>query len=826
MRIGASGAPVLNPWVDLGALFGEPAIIRGSLFQDRFCAAGGDLIVVTGNEQEGSCPNDCVGNVYRINSASAAAKVSTSIATHLEGVVTLPNNPAMHGPAAGKILAGAEEFMLSGHFPSSSADYDPAGGAIYVIDPNGLDTWFTISSGHASAPVCSLDGSGQATPNHCNFHTDTAFHPEDLDLIRRNSRFFGVAFSEGHVLTTVDPVTGAPAFNQFDDMCGQVLITQEFTFPGTLGLSTLSWTGTGFVVTPVTANRNVTQWEHVTFTSGDDCATTITIVKTPDNATFNVGDQLTFTLVVTNTGHDTAIDVKLDDPLPTTGGLTWSVFSTSAGTCNPIPASQVLHCDLGNLAPGASVTVVVKSSNAGGAPAASCTGQKLDNIGTASAFNAPAVTDHGDYTCNRTTLGVVKTPDNGTFTQGGQVTYNIVVSNTGFSPAINAKLSDQLPTNGGLTWTGVTTSQGACAIDATYKLTCSFGTIPVGGSVTVTVKSPLTTPGAACQSQPNPVALATADNAADAQDPGSQSCTPGSYTVTKTPKGATYHIGDNINFTIVVTSTGPGTANNVVLNDPLPTLGNLNTWTITTNPGGCTISSNTLNCSFGNLANGQTRTVVVATNAAGGADATACTGATLNNTATLTGDGLPTKTDTGDYTCTPTTGKSIQIGKSSMEGAIKIDAGDWVNGGYSFKTNFTGPITIQAAVSITGACIGGTLASDTITVDLGTKSYSAVSGSDWKPTGDANSVLSWQGAIMAPATLCGGSGGQLDASKGATFAATVTGVPAGKAITFRFKYRDPAAKGKPNTNCLDTSDPNRAKADVCGASWSSTKTDP
>jgi hypothetical protein len=87
-------------------------------------------------------------------------------------------------------------------------------------------------------------------------------------------------------------------------------------------------------------------------------------------------------------------------------------------------------------------------------------------------------------------------------------------------------------------------------------------------------------------------------------------------------------------------------------------------------------------------------------------------------------------------------------------------------------------------------------------------------------------VLSWQGSIVAPATLCGGSGGQLDASKGATFAATVSGVPAGKAITFAFHYRDPAAKGKPNTNCLDTSDPNRAKADVCGASWSSTKTDP
>jgi len=173
---------------------------------------------------------------------------------------------------------------------------------------------------------------------------------------------------------------------------------------------------------------------------------------------------------------------------------------------------------------------------------------------------------------------------------------------------------------------------------------------------------------------------------------------------------------------------------------------------------------------------------------------------------------------------TTTTGKSITIGPSSMEGAIKISAGDWVNGGYSFKTNFTGSITITANVTITGACIGGTLASDTVTVPLGTIGYSAVNGADWLPTGDANSVLSWQGAVKAQANLCGG--GKLDASKGAVFNATVTGVPAGKAITFRFKYRDPAAKGKPNTDCLDTSDPNRAKADVCGASWSATKTDP
>jgi hypothetical protein len=96
---------------------------------------------------------------------------------------------------------------------------------------------------------------------------------------------------------------------------------------------------------------------------------------------------------------------------------------------------------------------------------------------------------------------------------------------------------------------------------------------------------------------------------------------------------------------------------------------------------------------------------------------------------------------------------------------------------------------------------------------------------DWLPTGDQNSMLSWQGSVIATG-VCGGIG-KLDASKGASFSVSVNqGPPTGSLVNFRFKYRDPAAKGKPNTNCLDADDPNRNKADVCGVSWSATVRDP
>src|SRR6266404_583307 len=451
VRIGPLGTPVQNPWVTLP---GEAAIVRGSLFQDRFGVAGCNLIAVTGNEQSGAPANDNIGNVWRITSAGVASLVAT-VGTHLEGVTTLPNDPLMFGPAAGRILAGAEQYTTCASPPAPGCgppNYSATGGLIVAVNPNALNDFFTIGGPGTTGFA-----------GHVHYLTNNSFHPEDIDVIRANAQFFGIAFRDGIVYS-------APA-SDFANRCGQILITQEFPFAGTSGLSALRWNATtsSFITDALTSNVTVQQWEHVTFTSGNDCATTINIVKTPDNATFNIGDQLTWTIVVSNTGAVTAGNVKLDDPLPTTGGLTWSVFSVSAGTCNPIPSSQVLHCDLGNILPSASVTVVVKSSNVGGAPAASCTGQKINNIATASASNAPSVTDHGDYTCTPPPhLKVVKTPDAGTFTQGGAVSFTIVVSNDGVAGSIatNVHLSDQLPTNGTLNWSGatVTTSQGSCSV--------------------------------------------------------------------------------------------------------------------------------------------------------------------------------------------------------------------------------------------------------------------------------------------------------------------------------------------------------------------------
>ena len=132
-RIAPDGSSVADPWVTLS---NEGGLMRGSLFQDRYCVFGGDLIVVT-----------TVGNVWRVTSAGSATRIA-QLNTHLEGLTTVPND-SKYGPWAGKILAGAEDQ-----------------GCLYDIDAGGTATCWTLG-----------------------------INPEDVDIILPDENFYGVDFS-------------------------------------------------------------------------------------------------------------------------------------------------------------------------------------------------------------------------------------------------------------------------------------------------------------------------------------------------------------------------------------------------------------------------------------------------------------------------------------------------------------------------------------------------------------------------------------------------------------------------------------------------------
>ena len=63
----------------------------------------------------------------------------------------------------------------------------------------------------------------------------------------------------------------------------------------------------------------------------------IHIVKTADATQVNAGDQIGFTLTVSNAGAGDAYGVTVSDPLPTNAGLAWTIDSQGSGWGSTTP---------------------------------------------------------------------------------------------------------------------------------------------------------------------------------------------------------------------------------------------------------------------------------------------------------------------------------------------------------------------------------------------------------------------------------------------------------------------------------------------------------
>jgi hypothetical protein len=189
IRISANGSTIQNPWV---TLLNETGYVR-SQFIDNTGVFGGALIVVTST-----------GGVWKVTSAGVATKL-TDLGTDLEGVITVPNTQ-QYGPWAGKILTGGKNS-----------------GYCYTVSTTGA--------------TVSYSGNGITF--------------EDFDLVPANQNFYGIAYSDGQILT-------APA-SDFTSVVGDILVTDEYG-----ALRTVRWNGSSFVFTAL-ANSTPAQWEHVTF---------------------------------------------------------------------------------------------------------------------------------------------------------------------------------------------------------------------------------------------------------------------------------------------------------------------------------------------------------------------------------------------------------------------------------------------------------------------------------------------------------------------------------------------------------------------------------
>lgn len=302
----------------------------------------------------------------------------------------------------------------------------------------------------------------------------------------------------------------------------------------------------------------------------------LSITKTDGATTATPGSAITYTIVASNAGPSDALGATVSDPVPAAiTGATWTCAGAAGGSCPPNGTGDINATV--NLPVGATVTFTLTGTVAAGA-----TGT-LTNTATVAA--PPGVTDPNPIDNDATDvdtiapvadLAVVKTGP-ATVTAGGAITYSMVVTNNGPSPADGALFSDPVPAG----ITGVTAACGSANGGAACGLvnvvgnavTSTITTLPSGGSVTFTING--TAPFGA-QTLTNTATVSTPPGVSD-PNPSNNSSSAGTtigaaadIQVTKTVDDAAPNVGDQVTFTIAATNLGPDDATGVALTDSLP----------------------------------------------------------------------------------------------------------------------------------------------------------------------------------------------------------------------------------------------------------------
>ena len=329
----------------------------------------------------------------------------------------------------------------------------------------------------------------------------------------------------------------------------------------------------------------------------------LTIAKTPDGGAATAGSGATFNVLVRNTGSVTARNLVIEDTLP--AGVTYTAgaatASPTAGFAERSATRTTVVWTVASLAAGADVTITVPVSVAADVPA----GTTLTNNASVRSDETPdPVDDDGTLDVStRADLAIVKDGPV-RYTAGEQYTWTLAVRNNGPSDAQNAVVSDVLPA--GVTFVS---ADAPCAF-AAGEVRCALGTVAAGFERTyaLTVRvdpatddAPLRNTATISSDTPDPVPGNDSDSHDASPDPVAD------VTVEKTATPSAIARGATTTFTMTVRNVGPSVARDVRLSDRLPNgLG-----FVSVDSADCNQASGTIDCAFGDLGVGESKTVDV-----------------------------------------------------------------------------------------------------------------------------------------------------------------------------------------------------------------------
>ncbi|MDO8367671.1 MAG: Ig-like domain-containing protein, partial [Saprospiraceae bacterium] len=330
--------------------------------------------------------------------------------------------------------------------------------------------------------------------------------------------------------------------------------------------------------------------------------------KTVSNLTPNVGEVVTFTITVSNSGPEDATGVAVEDLVPngygsianiSNGGIltgstiTWSGLSITNGD------NIALTFDATVLAPGMGVSYLNYAQ-------VTASDQDDPNSTPDNDSNNEDDDDTQDITPQEADLSLDKTVSNATPNVGDVVTFTITVSNAGPDAATGVAVEVLVPNGYG----SITNISNSGTLSGS-TITWSGLSITASGSIQLTFDATVLAPGIGVsylnytqvtdsdQFDPN----STPDNDSNNEDDDdTQDITPqvADLSLDKTVSNSTPNVGDVVTFTITVSNAGPDAATGVSVEDLVPN----GYGSITNISNGGTLSGSTITWSGLSITNG------------------------------------------------------------------------------------------------------------------------------------------------------------------------------------------------------------------------------
>ncbi|WP_395761401.1 DUF7507 domain-containing protein [Bacillus sp. 3G2] len=342
------------------------------------------------------------------------------------------------------------------------------------------------------------------------------------------------------------------------------------------------------------SNSSSVQFQHIvdpsqpviTQTASSNTVTTtinsaiLTTTKSADKSIISVGDKVTYTTTITNTGNKPATNITFTSAIP--ANTTFIPNSVTINGVQQLGAQPALGVTIPNIAPGATVTVTFQVNVISVPPSSSIMGNDTILYSyTVDPSAAPATTSTSTNIVTNPVLDamitMVKSVDQTLVTLGDTITYTTLLTNNGNTNATNITFTDLIP-DGTTFVSDSVTINGITQLGLNPNTGITIGSIAPNSSIAIAFQVTATSTPAQ-----NPIANSATASYTFIADPNAPivSRTTTSNIAFTTINTATIlsskqvdksfsHIGDTLTYTVTLTNNGNSSAQNVIFTDTAP----------------------------------------------------------------------------------------------------------------------------------------------------------------------------------------------------------------------------------------------------------------